>query len=119
MVTVALFRKLALVLPGATEGAHMGHPDFRLNHRIFATLSAQAEGRGMVKLTVEQQADFVAEQPEVFVPVPGGWGRMGCTHVTLSAADEETLRGALTTAYRNCEAKLAASRRKRTSSSRK
>jgi hypothetical protein len=96
---VDLFRRLALSLPGAVEGSHMGHPDFRLNGRIFATLSAQENGCGMVKLTPEQQQTFVTEQPETFSPVPGGWGRMGCTLVHLEAADEAVIAGALSTAY--------------------
>jgi hypothetical protein len=105
--TAALFRKLALELPGAIESSHMNHPDFRLNNRIFATLSAEAQGCGMVKLTIEQQAAFLAELPQVFTPVPGGWGRMGMTHIHLVAADEAILRGALTTAYHNLVAKQA------------
>jgi hypothetical protein len=92
----------------------MNHPDFRLNNRIFATLSAQAQGCGMVKLTLEQQAAFVAELPEVFTPVPGGWGRMGMTHVRLATVDEATLRGALATAYRNVEVKQATGKHKKT-----
>lgn len=113
LANAALFRKLALELPHAVESSHMNHPDFRLNNRIFATLSAEAEGCGMVKLTLEQQAAFIAELPQVFTPVPGGWGRMGMTHVHLAVADEATLRGALTTAYRNIEAKQAAAKQKR------
>jgi hypothetical protein len=112
-----LFRKLALELPGAVESSHMNHPDFRLNDRIFATLSAEVQGCGMVKLTLEQQAAFVAELPKVFTPVPGGWGRMGMTHVHLSAVEEATLRGALTTAYRNVEAKRTAVNKKRSTKS--
>jgi len=109
---VELFRAIALELPGAVESAHMGHPDFRAQGRIFATLSGQARGRGVLKLTVEQQAAFVAELPEVFEPVQGGWGRMGMTYIVLERADEQTMRGALTTAHRNVEAKQAAKRPK-------
>jgi hypothetical protein len=116
--SVALFRRLALELSGAVEGSHMNHPDFRLNNRIFATLSAQEQGLGMVKLTLEQQAAFVADLPKVFAPVPGGWGRMGSTHVHLATIDEAILRGALTTAYRNVETKQTAGKRKRASRSR-
>jgi hypothetical protein len=108
-----LFRELALELPGVVESSHRNHPDFRLNNRIFATLSAEAQGCGMVKLTLEQQAAFVGDLPKVFTPVPGGWGRMGMTHVHLAAVDEATLRGALTTAYRNVEAKRTAVKKKR------
>lgn len=104
---VALFRKLALALPDARESSHMGHPDFRLNDRIFATLSAQDRGLGVLKLTVEQQQSFITEMPNIFEPVQGGWGRMGMTFVALRHVDEATLGGALATAYNNLKAKQA------------
>ncbi|HEY6414482.1 MAG TPA: MmcQ/YjbR family DNA-binding protein [Edaphobacter sp.] len=100
------FRKLALSLPGAIESSHMGNPDFRVDERIFATLSAQASGRGVLKLTVEQQQAFITEMPATFQPVNGGWGRMGMTFVDLKA-DKSTIEGALTTAYNNIKAKQA------------
>ena len=91
----------------------MGSPDFRVHGRIFATLSGQARGRGVVKLTAEQQAAFVAELPEVFEPVQGGWGRMGMTYLVLDRADDQTMRGALMTAHRNVQEKAAATKRKK------
>ena len=106
------FRRLACALPNAEESAHMGNPDFRVGGRIFATLSGQARGRGVLKLTVEQQAEFVAELPEIFEPVQGGWGRMGMTYLVLDAADEETMRGGLATTYRNVAAKASAAAKK-------
>jgi hypothetical protein len=110
-----LFRSIARSLPGATESAHMGHPDFRVHGRIFATLSGESRGCGVLKLTPEQQPSFVAERPEVFHPVQGGWGHMGMTYLELDRADEATMRGALATAHRNIELKRAltkANRRK-------
>ena len=104
---VDLFRRLALALPDAVESSRMGHPDFRLNDRIFATLSAQASGRGVLKLTLEQQQSFITEMPEVFEPVEGGWGRMGMTFVDLHRVAESTLQGALATAYNNLKSKQA------------
>jgi hypothetical protein len=104
------FRGIACGLPDAVESAHMGNPDFRVGGRIFATLSGQARGRGVLKLTPEQQAEFVAELPEVFEPVEGGWGRMGMTFLVLDRADEATMQGALTVAHRNVAAKQAAAR---------
>lgn len=83
----------------------MGNPDFRLNDRIFATLSAQDRGLGTLKLTLEQQQSFVSELPEIFEPVHGGWGRMGMTFVDLHRVDEATLQGALTAAYNNMKSK--------------
>jgi len=109
---VDLFRRIAWGLPGAVESAHMGHPDFRVGGRIFATLSGEARGRGVLKLTLEQQAEFVTELPEVFEPVRGGWGRMGMTYIMLDRADEETMRGALVTAHRNVESKHPAGKTK-------
>jgi hypothetical protein len=104
---VDLFRRLALALPEAVESSHMGHPDFRLNDRIFATLSAQQQGKGTLKLTIEQQQSFIAEMPTIFEPVQGGWGRMGMTFVDLQQVDQATLQGALATAYNNVKLKQA------------
>jgi hypothetical protein len=94
------FRRIALSLEGAQEGSHFGSPDFRVGERIFATLAAQAQGFGNLMLTPEQQAAFVAEAPEVFLPVPGGWGRNGATHLKLAAANEDLVYGALQTAWK-------------------
>jgi len=94
------FRRLALSLKGAEESSHMGAPDFRVGGRIFATLASQKQGYGNLILTPEQQAEFVAEQPDVFVPIAGGWGKMGMTHIRLAATNEDVLAGALRTAWR-------------------
>jgi hypothetical protein len=102
---IAIFRRLALQLPGAVESSHMNHPDFRLNNQIFATLSGQEKGCGVLKLTTEQQSAFIADQPHIFSPVQGGWGRMGMTFLHLDQADESIMAGALKTAYQNVHAK--------------
>jgi hypothetical protein len=102
---IALFRRLALALPQAVEGSHMDHPDFRLNNQIFATLSGEKKGYGVLKLTLDQQAAFVTDQPHIFSPVQGGWGRMGMTFIHLDQADEAIMAGALKTAYQNLHAK--------------
>jgi hypothetical protein len=100
-VTPDGFRKLALELPEAEESAHMGHPDFRVRGKIFATLGAPDASFGMVKLTPEQQEGVIDASPDVFVPVKGGWGRGGATNVRLAAATAATLRPALQLAWRN------------------
>lgn len=94
------FRRMALALAGAVESAHMGHPDFRVNNRIFATLHAGGN-TGMVKLPPEQQREFIADHPEAFTPESGAWGRAGCTRVRLESVHEEALGEALTLAWRN------------------
>jgi len=94
------FRRIALSLPGAEESSHMGAPDFRVGGRIFATLASQSQGYGNLMLTPEQQAAFVEELPELFVPIAGGWGRNGATHIELAAANEDVLAGALRTAWK-------------------
>jgi hypothetical protein len=107
-MTAADFRALALSLPEAVESAHMGHPDFRVRGKIFATLGFPGDDWGMVKLKPEQQDHFVGMQPTVFTPVKGGWGRQGATTVHLAAATAETLRPALVTAWRNVAPKKLA-----------
>ncbi len=92
------YRRLALALPGAIEGSHMGAADFRVNGHIFAALAYVAKGMGTLMLTTEQQAGFLADAPEYFVPAPGGWGRSGSTLVRLDAP-EGVLAGALATAF--------------------
>ena len=92
------FRRIALGMQGASEGAHMAHPDFRANGRIFATIAPDAKW-GMVKLSPEQQQEFVSAEPETFVPATGAWGRSGCTMVQLATADRATLGEAMTLAW--------------------
>src|SRR3954449_4835246 len=95
------FRSVALGLPDAVEGSHQGHADFRVGKRIFATLGYPDEAWGMVKLTQEQQSMLVEAEPEIFRPVPGGWGRQGYTNVLLAKADATTLKSALMMAWKN------------------
>jgi len=97
-VTPNDFRKIALRLQNAVEGAHMAHPDFRVNGRIFATLHTDGK-QGMVKVTPDQQRDFMQLQPAAFAPASGAWGRLGCTMVELNVVDEETLGEAMTLAW--------------------
>jgi hypothetical protein len=99
-MNAADFRRIALSLDGAEEGSHMGAADFRVGGRIFATLASQSQGYGNLMLTPEQQSAFVEELPDVFVPIAGGWGRMGMTHIRLAAANEDLLSGALRTAWK-------------------
>ena len=94
------FRRIALSLQGAEESSHMGNPDFRVGDGMFATLAAAKQGYGNIMITPEQQAAFVEELPEVFIPVKGGWGRNGATHVCLDLANEDLLTGALRTAWK-------------------
>lgn len=131
-MTANEFRSLALSMPEAIEGSHNGHPDFRVRHsdtktRIFASLfvpfdeqqkrareQGNAGGRewGMVKLTPQQQAEFIEADPEIFKPVAGGWGRQGATQVRLDSGSESTsqarcraaakiIRAAVIAAWRN------------------
>jgi hypothetical protein len=110
MLRAADFRRIALGMKDAVEGAHMGHPDFRVNNRIFATIHPDGKS-GMVKLTPEQQQDVMRDHPRTFAPESGAWGRSGCTRVHLNAIDEDTLGQAITLAWQNL-ATAAAPRRK-------
>jgi hypothetical protein len=114
LMTPAGFRKLALALPGAEEGAHMSHPDFRIGGRIFATLGYPRADLAAVALTAEDQAAFVAMKPEAFVPVKGKWGEQGATNIILRYASVAATREALAAAYETRVKKTTAGRRART-----
>ncbi len=107
------FRRIALSFEGADVGSHMGAADFRVGGRIFATLASQKEGYGNLMLAPEQQAEFVQELPEVFLPFHGGWGRMGATHIRLAKASEDVLVGALRTAWMLRREKNARTKKRR------
>jgi hypothetical protein len=115
-MTPADFRRIALSLEGVEEYPHAGFPAFRVGGRKFASLAAQPEGYGNLMLTLEQQAAFVEEAPEIFLPIPGGWGRMGHTHIRLSVASEDVLAGAIQTAWKLRVEKNAKAKRKSSSS---
>jgi hypothetical protein len=112
MLTPDQFRCLALAMDGAIESAHMGHPDFRANGRIFATLHPGNES-GMIKLTPEQQQELLREGPGAFLPASGAWGRQGCTTVRLAAVDEDTLGQAITLAWQNTKKQAGGGRKKK------
>ena len=94
------FRRIALEMEGTEEGSHMGAMDFRVGGRIFATLASVDKGYGNLMISPEMQAAFCAESPEVFLPVAGGWGRNGATHIRLAEASEAVMEGALRAAWR-------------------
>ena len=100
-MTSTEFRKMALGLPEVLESSQMGHPDFRVGGKIFATLGAPGPGWAMVKLTLDEQELFVQIEPEGFQPVKGGWGLQGATNVRLRLAKKGTVREALIVAWRN------------------
>lgn len=100
LMTAEDFRKIALSMPEAAAGAHHGHADFRVAGKIFATLSLEDEGYGVLLLNEEQQADLVKDEPEIFSPVPGGWGKKGSTRVNLASVTPDILEGAIRMAWK-------------------
>lgn len=111
MLNAKDFHRIALGMKDAIECAHMGHPDFRVNGRIFATLHPDLHS-GMVKLTPDQQQGFVRDNPVAFMPEAGAWGRQGCTRVLLDSVDEDTLGEAITLAWQNTAKKGVTGRSK-------
>ena len=107
-MTLAEFRNIALSLPEAIESSHMDHPDFRVRKKIFATLGHPDKTCGMVKLSPQQQAEFVSDHPEIFARVAGGWGAGGATTVHLKAAMEDIVRRAMILAWKNSAPKSLA-----------
>jgi hypothetical protein len=99
-MTVDDFRRIALSFPETLESSHMGHPDFRVCGKIFATLALDKD-HGMAKLNREQQAWFLENAGETFFPAAGAWGERGATMIRLESADEKLVRRALNAAWRN------------------
>lgn len=77
----------------------MGAADFRVGGRIFATLAHEHLGCGNLLLSPEPRQSLIAEAPEVLLPVSGGWGRQGATHIRLAVATPEQLLKGLQTAW--------------------
>jgi len=103
-----------MLLPGAEEHQHHRHPDFRIGGKIFATMGYPDATRAMVKLTPEQQAEFLHDHPEVFSPCAGKWGEQGATSIDLKKAKKAILERALEAARQNAQwAALAAATRSR------
>lgn len=100
-MTANEFRRLALSLPESIEASHMGHPDFRVGGKIFATLAYPGTAFATLMLTPEQQELFVRAEAKTFRPVAGGWGRKGATQVVLRAAKKSAVREALQIAWSN------------------
>ena len=93
------FRRIALSLPEASESAHVGHPDFRVGGKIFATLGYPNDEFGVAMLSPKQQEEFVRKDPDSFAPANGVWGKRGSTVIQLETADADTMRSAITLAW--------------------
>jgi hypothetical protein len=106
-VTPNNFRRLALALPGSVESSHMGHPDFRVSSRIFATLGYPDNSWAMVKLNPDQQTALVTTQPSIFKPAKGAWDLRGSTNVCLAEADNASVENGLSLAWQNLASRTA------------
>ena len=99
-MTADEFRRIALSLPEATEASHMGHPDFRVGGKIFATLGYPNTGFGVVMVTPQDQDLLVRDHPKTFTPAAGKWGASGSTTVALRGASKRAVAIALEAAWR-------------------
>jgi hypothetical protein len=106
-MTADAFRRAALALPGAMESAHMGHPDFRVANKIFATLGSPDAGWGMTRLPLDEQQKLVEAMPDAFTPAAGAWGLQGSTLVRLAKVKPQVVTFALEMAWRLAQAKPA------------
>ena len=111
-MTADEFREIVLSMQGAVEGAHMKHPDFRANGRIFASLQPGSQS-GVVKLAPDEQQELMRRHPTMFAPAAGAWGRQGWTVVPLGAAKKPAVRSAVLLAYQNIIAQPPPRRRSR------
>ena len=106
-MTPAQFRRLALAFPDVAEGSHMGHADFRVGKRIFATLGYPDDRFAVLMLTPADQDLVVRDHPGSFAPVKGAWGASGSTTVILAKARVRATTAALEAAWRRRAPKKA------------
>ena len=99
-MTPADFRRLALSFPSVEENAHMGHPDFRVGGKIFATLAYPDARFGTVMVSPQDQDLLIRDHPKAFIPVSGAWGHAGSTSVLLRLAPRRAVAAALEAAWR-------------------
>jgi hypothetical protein len=98
MITIATFKTMALSLPETAEHPHFDLTSFRVKKKIFATLSEEKQ-RAMLKLSLIDQSVFCSVDKAVVYPVPGTWGKKGCTYFELNKIKKEMLKDALAQAY--------------------
>ncbi len=89
MINAKTFRQLALAFPETVELPHFEKASFRVNKRIFATLTEEQQ-LGMIILSPEEQYVYCKFDPASFAPVPGKWGLKGCTHVHLKLVKKDS-----------------------------
>jgi len=99
-VTAAEFREIALSQPDAVESAHMNHPDFRIDGKIFATLGYPDHDHAVVVLSPDQQEGFIVEMPRAFSAVKGAWGKRGSTQIHLPSVEAEAVAEAIRLAWK-------------------
>ncbi|MFN2565843.1 MAG: MmcQ/YjbR family DNA-binding protein [Gemmatimonadaceae bacterium] len=108
-MTAAEFRRIALSLPDVIEGSHMGHADFRVGGKIFATLGYPSDHFAAVMLSPQDQDLIMRDHPKTFAPAAGAWGASGSTTVVLRGASKRAVAIALEAAWRKRAPKRLAS----------
>ena len=97
MATASDLRRIALSLEGTVEAPHFDRAAFKVA-RIYATLPPDGRTANLMYPPDEQELRCQM-RPEAFAPVPGGWGKMGATTVTLAAVTAAQLEEAVRTAW--------------------
>lgn len=100
MVTIDIFRKLAMSFPDATEEPHFEKSSFRIKKKIFASFD-EKNNRAVLKLNEIDQSVFCASSEMIFYPIPNKWGKQGWTIVELSEVRPEMFEDALIRSYEN------------------
>ena len=108
-MTADEFRRVALSFPEAVEAAHMGHADFRVGGKIFATLGYPNDAFGVAMLTPHDQDLLVRDHPKTFAPAAGKWGASGSTTILLRSASKRAVAIAFEAAWRKRAPKRLAS----------
>lgn len=99
MVTITEVREKALSFSGVVELPHFDRASFRVNKKIFLTLS-EKENIAMLKLSLIDQSVFCDMSAGAVYPVPGGWGKQGATYFDLKKVKKKMLNDAMACSYK-------------------
>lgn len=104
MVNNDLFRQFALSFPETIELPHFERTSFRINKKIFATLS-EKDRIANFKLTPMDQSFFCSIDTNIVYQVPNKWGLQGWTSANLEKINENLLMEILTAAFNELNSK--------------
>lgn len=100
--------ELAMKLDGVTLKDHFGSDSYSANKRMFLTLWS-SKMQGSLRLSPEDQREFLASDADAFSEIDNAWGKQGWTTVHLEFIKPDEFKKALQAAWKYSAVKKAKS----------